>query len=124
MDLEVFDVRIAVQRFWNILGSVQYTEAYKKAVFTKEQLREWRGHPLIMRLNIKDKGSVIAGTRGAVEYRPISPNMGGLDVFTEHPRETIIVELIIEQDYVDLAYVDNIIKMCMELWPETMVSYK
>lgn len=124
MDSEVFDVRIAVQRFWNILGSIEYTETYKRTTFTREQIREWRGHPLILRLNIKGKGSVIAGTRGVVEYRPSDPNFGGLDVFCEHSRESVIVELIIEQDYVDLNYVDSIIRMCLDIWPETMVSYK
>ncbi len=119
----MFDVRLAVQTFWAIVQTANHTDAYRRAKFTRDDVLQWRSHPLLLKVHVANKGTIFVGARGAVEFRSDTPGAGSLDVFCDHPDADVTLELQVENDYVCLEDLDRVIKAARAAWPGIIVSY-
>lgn len=121
----VIDIRVAVQRFWAIVEKVRYTDAYAQATFTRADVLAWRNQPVILTLRVLNMGAVLAGARGAVEFRPPISNatLPFPSVFCEQQYRDVEVELQIESDYVNLDDAAAVIAKTKKQWPAVIVSY-
>ena len=120
----MFDVRAAIQKFWDIVQNVRCSKVYTDTKFTKDEMLNWRNQPIILKIAIKDKGTVLVGGRGAIEFVPTSPGIGGLDVFTDHAEEDVQLELQIINDHLVLTDINTVIIEICNSWPATSVCFE
>ena len=119
----MFDVRAAVQKFWDIVQNVRSSNVYNDTKFTRDDVLNWRNQPIILKIGIEGKGTVLVGGRGAIEFVSVSPDIGGLDVFMEQSDDSVHLELQIINDHVELTDINAVVIEVCAIWPNISVCF-